>query len=117
VIQVKLFSFAAEGVAVNPQSLGGLRLVSVVLFEHALDKPLLEFAYSLGVLNSIFNHAVDESLKLVFHGNAPVRKFLLGLLEARTSSKDGIALSLPGGFPRRETSKTEGYLLMAFLSF
>jgi hypothetical protein len=61
VIQPELSSFSAQGVAMNPQGLGCLGLVSVVLFEQALDKTLLEFAYGLGELNSIINHAVDES--------------------------------------------------------
>jgi hypothetical protein len=61
VIQPQLFAFPAEGVAMNSQSVGCLALVSVVLLQHALDKPFLEFAYGVGKLNSLFDHAVDES--------------------------------------------------------
>jgi hypothetical protein len=42
-VQPQLFNFPAEGVAVNPQSLGGFGPVSVVLIKHVLDEPLLEF--------------------------------------------------------------------------
>ena len=61
VIQPQLRAFPAEGVAMNPQSLGSLGLVSIILFEHTLDEPFLEFAYGVGKLNPLFYHAVDES--------------------------------------------------------
>ena len=79
VVQAEFLSLSAQGIAVDSQGLGGLTHVSVVLFEQALDETLLEFAYGLGVLNSIFDHAVDESFELVFHGGAPVRLNLLRL--------------------------------------
>jgi hypothetical protein len=60
-IQPQLFNFSAEGVAVNPQSLGGLGSISVILIKHVLDETLLEFRHGVGKLNSVFNHANDES--------------------------------------------------------
>jgi hypothetical protein len=59
VIQPQLCGFSAEGVAMNAQRLGCFGLVSVVLLEHALDKAFLEFAYGVGKLYPLFNHAVD----------------------------------------------------------
>jgi hypothetical protein len=61
VIQPQLRPFPAESVAMNAQSLGCLGLVSVVLLQHVLDKPFLEFGHGVGKLNSLFNHAIDES--------------------------------------------------------
>jgi hypothetical protein len=60
VTQPQLFSFSAQGVAVDSQRLGCLGPVSVVLFENPLDESLLEFPNGLRELNSVFNHAVDE---------------------------------------------------------
>jgi hypothetical protein len=60
VVEPEFFSLSAQSVAVNPQGLGGLRHVSVVFFEQALDKTLLKFADSLRELNSGIDHAVDK---------------------------------------------------------
>jgi hypothetical protein len=60
VVEPEFFSLSAQSVAVDSQGLGGLRHISIVFFEQALDKTLLEFADGLGELNSVIDHAVDE---------------------------------------------------------
>jgi hypothetical protein len=105
VIQAQLFSFPTQRVAVNPQSLGSLGLVSLVLFEHAQDELLLKFGYGFGVLNPTLNHVADESFDLVFHGGAPRLKCWygwLGLLNQLCCAPSELRPLDTGSLPRQQ---------------
>ena len=99
VIQPELFAFPAEGVAMNPQSLGCPGLVSVVLFEHALDKPLLEFGYGVGKLNSLFNHGLTRASSWSFTAVLQCGSICSVCTTSELRATMGLSSASPFGFP------------------
>ena len=66
-IQVIFRDFAAQGIAVDAQDLGGSALVSPGVLQDAPDKLLLEFCEGFFEQNSALDHHSDQRFQLLFH--------------------------------------------------
>jgi hypothetical protein len=66
-VQLVLFDFPAECVAVNAQELRGAGLVAVCAVQHALNEPFFELSYRLVEVDSPLYHLIDEPFQLIFH--------------------------------------------------
>jgi tetratricopeptide (TPR) repeat protein len=71
VIEAEFLDLSAECVAVDAQGPGGSHLVALVQFQNLPNKSLLEFAHRVLKGDSVFDHLVDEGVKLLFHGRTP----------------------------------------------
>jgi hypothetical protein len=58
---------ATQRVAMHSQLARSLTLISMILFQHGNDEPLLELAYSLAIEDSAFVHLHHERFQLVLH--------------------------------------------------
>lgn len=66
-VQLVLFDFPAQRIAVNPEDLRRFRLVALGAIQHALDKPLFELPHSFVEKNPPLHHLIDEPFQLIFH--------------------------------------------------
>jgi len=66
-IQVIFRDFAAQGIAVDAQDLGGPALVSPGMLQDAADKFLLEFCKGFFEQNTALDHHSDQRFQLLFH--------------------------------------------------
>ena len=67
VVQFVFTNFAAEGVAVDPQSFRGARLIALGTIQNPFDKAFFEFAHRFVEKNSTFHHLIDEPFQLILH--------------------------------------------------
>jgi hypothetical protein len=74
VIRVNVTYHAAEGVAVNAQSLGSFRLIAMIPGQGILDKPPLKFSDCVFKVNAMLNHLVNEGVELILHSRSPTGK-------------------------------------------
>jgi hypothetical protein len=68
-IDLQLKDRTAQSIAVHAELARGSALIPLVLLEYGQDKPLLEFAYGLGIENVAFVHLHDEGFELISHGH------------------------------------------------
>ena len=66
-IDFEFIDGSAERVAMHPQLAGGAALVAFVFLQDGQDKPLLEFAHTLGVEDVALVHLQDKCFQLIFH--------------------------------------------------
>lgn len=76
VIHADLFHLAAQRIAVDAQNLRSLRLIAIMLFEDLPQEALLEFTDRIFIVYSVFDHLVDQSVKLIFQGKTPTAQIL-----------------------------------------
>jgi len=74
IVQFQVFDFAAQCVAVDPQHLGGPRLVPTAFIQDLLDKPSFKLAHRLLIADPAFNQLINEGIKLFVHGDSLVCK-------------------------------------------
>jgi hypothetical protein len=67
VVELVFADFAAEGVAVNAEELGGSGLVAFGAFEDAADELLFKFRDGFFEADAAVNHGSDERFQLIFH--------------------------------------------------
>src|SRR5437773_2419488 len=68
VIQAQLLEFPSQGVPVDAQSLGGLRLVATVFLQNAPDERSLELGHGVCEEDTLLDHLADEGFKLALQG-------------------------------------------------
>src|SRR5262245_57838888 len=66
-VELVLRHLLAEGVAVDPEVLGGAGKVAAVLLQHPGDEPLLELTLGLGEPDPLVDHLDDERFQLLLH--------------------------------------------------
>jgi len=59
VVEFKFVDFPAQGIAVDSEVLGSLRLVSVIPFQNSPDEPFFEFADGFLEGYPAFHHLID----------------------------------------------------------
>jgi len=59
--------FAAQGVPVNAESLGGAGLVSVVALKHTFDETFLKFSHGFFKENAALHHLGYQAVQLISH--------------------------------------------------
>lgn len=66
-VELVLFEFAAERIAVNPQSARGAALIAFHVIHYALNETALEFPERFLEQDATFHHLPDKNFQLVFH--------------------------------------------------
>ena len=67
VVEFVSFYFAAEGVAVHAQLLGGAGLVAVRDVQNLFDEALFKFAHGFVEENAVFDHLHHQAFQLILH--------------------------------------------------
>ena len=67
VVEVVLRDFAAQGVAMDAERLGGAALIAAGMFQDAADEFLLELSHGLFEQNAAIDHHTDQRIQFLFH--------------------------------------------------